>query len=148
MRFGHSDKKRGERMAMAGNAPDFEHWRSVGDDEADPLVESLIAASDGKPLLQAATLEALLLRLFAWTPSAAPIEPAQAEAFLRRTDVLPAWFVPQRDLPRVRNAQDLFDRFKLTAALVLGCASLPPYYAHRQAAHALHVSRLPRTPAP
>src|SRR5262245_30269474 len=124
-------------MAMAGNAADFERWRSIGDDEADPLVESLIASSNGDAPLQAATLEALLQQLFAWTPAAPPIQPAQAEAFLRRKDVLPDWFVPERDLPRVRNAQDLFERFKLTALLVLGCASLPHCYAHGEIANTL-----------
>jgi hypothetical protein len=139
-------------MAEAGSqndaaaALDFDYWRSIGDPEADGLVERLIALSEDTPPVQVARLQAyrlqeLLDQLFAWTPAAtAPLEPAEVESFLRKTDVLPPWFDGSRDLPRIARAQDLFDRFKMTARLVLGCASLPHCYAHGEIANTLTVS--------
>ena len=43
---------------------------------------------------------------------------------------------------RVERAQDLFDRFRLTGLLILGCASLPQCYAHGEIANTLTLSGL------
>jgi hypothetical protein len=120
----------------SGNALDFDRLRSIGDEEPDALVLGFIASSN-EPAQQAFVLDALLERLMRWTPQAKePMAPAAVETFLREKSVLPPWFDPQR----VANAQDLFDRFRMTALLVLGCASLPHCYAHGEIANTLTVS--------
>jgi len=121
-----------DTVGDAAAAIDFEQWRRVGDKEADELIARFIESSSTPAIL----LDALLQRLFAWVPQATdPMEPPEAEAFLRDQSGLPAF-----DAERVLRAQQLFERFRLTGLLVLGCASLPHCYWHGEIANTLTVS--------
>jgi hypothetical protein len=119
----------------AAAALDFEALRQIGDPKADALIDRFIASS-GATDMQATRLDGLLQRLFVWNPAATTaLEPPEVEAFLRDTSEVPAF-----DAARVARAQDLFERYRLTGLLVLGCASLPHCYAHGEIANTLTVS--------
>jgi mpaB/rubber oxygenase-like protein len=121
----------------------LEALKRIGDDGADGVVERIAAAGGGDGASQGAALEDVLKALLRWRPeSGVPLGQRDADAFLASDEPLPEWFKPQTDWARVRAAQEFFQKFQLTAVVVLGCASLPLCYVDQEIATTLTVSGL------
>jgi len=141
-------------MAGVGNerARDLRAFRGIGDALADRLLQELLPHFGPDKIDRVNGLENLLNALMPWTPGSALPLPGEAgerlRAFLQPSaaEALPAWLkepdgtVSEKTWRRMQNAQKFFQKFELTAMVVLGCSSLPHCYSHPEIASTLVVS--------
>jgi hypothetical protein len=116
----------------------LEEFRHRGDGAADALVQTFKAAHGERGIDE---LENLLIKLFRW-PSQDPKQkpPQEFVDFLLANEDLPDWFEDGGGWARVARGQALYQKYRLTSLLILGCASLPHCYANSEIAGALIMS--------
>lgn len=116
----------------------LEDWRIASDEDADTIVAA-IKRRDGIN-----RLEDLLVELFHWgLPSAPaqPVLPGEILGFLNAAPPPPDWFPSGAEgWERIARAQALYAGSRHVAMVILGCASLPYCYAHREVAGNLIMS--------
>ncbi len=123
-------------------APDLRQWTGQGDELADAVVAQLLARAGGDDAAKAAALEAVLNDVMQWRPETPLPAPTDLLGpFLEpETGFLPQWCSTPADFARIQRAQDFFQRHRVTAFIVLGCASLPHCYGDREVAATLILS--------
>jgi hypothetical protein len=118
----------------------LEQFRSRGDSAADALVETFRASQGERGIDE---LENVLVKLFRWPAPAkagdTPVPKAFVD-FLLAKEELPDWFEKEGGWARVKRGQALYQKYRLTSLVVLGCASLPHCYANSEIAGSLIMS--------
>jgi len=124
-------------MVEAATREQLRAWRRTGDKLADGVVAQIRPGTSNDELAK------LLVRLFRWQPGTDPSKlpgevkpPQEAIDFLMLDGDLPAWF----DSDRVERGQDLYRKYRRTALMILGCASLPECYSQTEIAATLILS--------
>jgi hypothetical protein len=113
-------------------------FRRRGDSAADKLVQAFKAGHGSRGIDE---LENLLVELFRW-PTEDPTQdpPADFIEFIREKQDLPDWFHAEGSWERVARGQALYWKYRRTALVILGCASLPQCYANSEIAGTLIMS--------
>jgi hypothetical protein len=127
-------KLEADDVALRGAA--LERFRQMGDSAADAAVATFKAAHGERGIDE---LENVLVRLFRWNPGDASL-PKELLRFLDADETLPDWFEKEGGWERVARGQELYQKFRLTSLVILGCASLPHCYANSEIAGSLIMS--------
>jgi hypothetical protein len=111
---------------------------SQGDEKADRLVRAFLQEKAERGIDE---LENLLIKLFRYpSEDERQSPPLPMLEFLRARQDMPNWFKEGGGWARVTKGQKLYDQHRLTALLILGCASLPQCYANSEIAGTLIMS--------
>jgi hypothetical protein len=119
---------------------ELEEFRCRGDSAADAVVETFKASQGERGIDE---LENVLVKLFRWP---APVKgadkpmPQTFVEFLLAKETLPDWFEKEGGWARVARGQALYQKYRLTSLVILGCASLPHCYANSEIAGSLIMS--------
>jgi hypothetical protein len=109
----------------------LDHWRGVGDPEADQALAESLASSD------LAAINALLAQVRENDDRLPSALPAPLRDFLQRTAAMPPWL----DSSALRQAHQLSRERLLSIVTALFCAALPTMYAAAKGARILGATR-------